>query len=367
MQVKNKPISAFGAGSVCGKTLWAEKRFSVREEIDTGASGISFIIWSSAPAKITDLRVIADKAVIKGVVTVNALYALRSANTEEDTSTETEKMTAEIPVSAILDIDGITDAHASFPELFVTSCELSPNNESGIISCELILKCRVAAMREQPAQIPIDAYSTEFESEYVTAPIKLCADPRSVSKQFALKAEIDDSELQSVWDCRCELSNIVCRPKSENTLLLSGQLTACAAGRNAQGIPIFAEKQEAFEQEIPVARVSENTVCDISVHIADSGFTMRSDGALDITAQCELCGRLYEQLSENAISAVTIHEDKPKELCNDYALRIYYAQGEEDCWSVAKRFNTTEAAVMRENDIESEQSPLSGMIVIPTV
>lgn len=359
--------SACGTGAVCGKTLCAEKHFSVREEIDTGASGIGFIIWSSAPVKVTDIRVIADKAVVKGSVTVNALYALRSAENADGGCSETEKMTAEIPVSAILDIDGITDSHVAFPELYVTSCELTPSEGSGLISCELLLKCRVIAMKEQPAQIPVDAYSTEYESEFTTAPIKLCADPRSVSKQFSLKSAIDGSELQSVWDCRCELSNITCRPKDSDSLLLSGQLLSRAAGRNAQGVPVIVEKQDAFEQEIPAARVTDNTLCDISAVVSDCGFTMRSDGAIDITAQCELCGRLFEQMTENAISSVTLHEDKPKTRSDDYALRIYYAHGEEDCWSVAKRFNTTALAIMRENDAESEQSALSGMIVIPTI
>lgn len=369
MQVKTKSISC------CAKTLCAEKQFSVREEIDTGAAGIDFIIWSSSPAKITDLRVIADKAVIKGVVTITALYALHqkdAENTDNDShgnSTETEKMTAEIPVSAILDIDGITDAHAAFPELFVSSCELSCGEDSGLISCTLLVKCRVSAMLEQPAQIPVDAYSTDFECDISAAPIKLCADPRSISKQFSLKSEIpaDGSEMQTVWDCKCELSNLVCRPKDSDSLLLSGQILSRAAGKNAQGDPVFAEKQETFEQEIPAARVSDNTVCDFSVSVTDASFSMRADGTLDVTAQAEICGRLFEQLSENALSQVSLHTDKPKQKSDAFALRIYYAHNEEDAWTVAKRFNTTAAAVMRENDVQNEQTALSGMIVIPNV
>ena len=57
----------------CGKTLFAGKQMTVREEIDTGAAGISFIMQCRAIPKITDLRVIADKAVLKGSVTINAL------------------------------------------------------------------------------------------------------------------------------------------------------------------------------------------------------------------------------------------------------------------------------------------------------
>ena len=361
MQVRTRSVPC------CGRTLCAEKQFTVREEIDTGAAGIGYIIWSSTPTRITDLRVIADKAVIKGVVTVSALYALRPA--DGGGCTETENMTADIPVSAILDINGITDRHASFPELYVMSCELSPSESSGLISCELLIKCRVSATTEQTAQIPTDAYSTEYESEFTCAPVRLSYDPRQVSRQLTLRVTMgaDVGELQTVWDCRSELSNLMCRPKGEDLLTLSGQIMCRAAGRNADGAPVFAEKQEAFEQDIPAERVSENTVADICVQITDTSFALKSDGTLDITAQAEMNGRLREQTAVDAISSASLFEDKPKPRGSEYALRIYYTQDGEDCWSVAKRFNTTAAAVMRENNVDNEQSALSGMIFIPTV
>ncbi len=361
MQVRTRQVTC------CGRTLCAEKQLTVREEIDTGAAGIGFIIWSSAPVKVTDLRVIADKAVLKGVVTVSALYALRPA--DGGGCTETEKMTADIPVSAILDIDGITDRHAAFPELSVMSCELSPSENNGLISCELLIKCRVSAVMEQTAEIPTDAYSTEYESEFTCAPVKLSADPRSLSRQLTLRATLgaENGEMQTVWDCRSELSNLVCRPKDADTLTLSGQLMCRAAGRSAEGVPVFTEKQEAFEQEIPAARVSDSTAADFCAQITDTGFSIRSDGALDITVQAEVNGWLREQTSVDAINAVSLHEDKPKPRSDEYALRVYYTQGGEDCWTVAKRFNTTADAVMRENDVENEQAALSGMIFIPTM
>ena len=119
----------------CGETLCADKQMIVREEIETGASGIAFILQCDTVPKITDLRVIADKAVLKGSITVNALYGI--FNPETNGCSETEKMSADIPVSAILDINGITDTHRTFPEIGVMNCELIPNPDSGIISCEL--------------------------------------------------------------------------------------------------------------------------------------------------------------------------------------------------------------------------------------
>lgn len=361
LQVRTKELVC------CGKTLSAEKVFTVREEIETGSSGIGFIIHSDAVPKLTDLRVIADKAVVKGNVTVSALYGLYDS--EHAGCTETEHMTADIPISAILDAAGITDSHITTPEITVMNCELTSNTESGLISCELLVKCGVRAQKEETVIIPTDVYSTECETEFTAAPVRFSTDPRSVARQFPLRAslKLDSAEIRSVWDCRSELSNPVCRPRSDSELLLTGQLCCFAVGLNSEGTPFFIEKQEAFEQPIPAANVTEDTMIDFSACVTDTSYSIKSDGVLDINAQVDLTGAVRNVSSVEAINSVTVHEDKPKEKEGDFALRIFYSGEGEDCWSIAKRYNTTVEAVMRENDIEDENCSLSGMILIPTV
>lgn len=361
LQVRTKELVC------CGKTIGAEKIFTVREEIETGSSGIGFIIHSDAVPKLTDLRVIADKAVVKGNVSVSALYGLYDS--EHAGCTETEHMTADIPISSILDAEGITDSHITTPEITVMNCELTSNTESGIISCELLVKCGVRAQKEETVVIPIDVYSTKCETEFTTSPVRFSTDPRSVTRQLPLRATLkcDSAEIRSVWDCRSELMNLTCRPKSESELMLTGQFCCSAVGMNSEGMPFFIEKQEAFEQSVPAANVDASTMIDFSACVTDTSYSIKSDGMLDISAQAELSGAVRNVSSVEAVSTVTVHEDKPKEKDSDYALRIFFSNEGEDCWSIAKRYNTTVEAVMRENDIEDENCSLSGMILIPTI
>lgn len=351
----------------CGETLTAEKQVTVREEIETGAAGIGFILQSDAVPKITDLRVIADKAVVKGTVTLNALYGIHDP--ENSGCTETERMSADIPISVILDINGITDTHLCLPELTVMNCELIPKTDSGVISCELLVQCRVRAQQEEKVVIPTDMYSTEYESDFTTALLKVSENPRVLSQQLSLRssASCDSGEIRAVWDCRCELGNLICRAASERELTLSGQVCYQAIGTTTEGVPYFLEKQEAFEQAVPAADLTNETFVDFNAVVTDVGFSIKSDGTLDLNAQLDFSGSLRNIRAVEAISSVTIHEDKPKEKDDDYALRIYYSCGSLDCWNVAKRYNTTVNAIMRENDIEDENAPLSGMILIPTV
>ena len=113
--------------------------------------------------------------------------------------------------------------------------------------------------------------------------------------------------------------------------------------------------------------MSEITSAQFAAKIAGADFSIKSDGAVEISAITELCGVLHDVVSAETVSEVTVREDKPKAGNDEFALRICYTDEQSDCWSVAKAYNTTVKALMEENDITDEQAALSGMIIIPTV
>lgn len=354
----------------CGETLFTEKQLIVREEIETGASGVAFIIDSNAVPKINDLRVIADKCVMKGTVTINALYGVTVP--ESSGCTEAEKMSADIPVSAILDIDGITDAHKTFAEISVLNLELNPQSDSGLISCELLVMCRVRAQLEHKIPIATDAYSTQYETEFASEALKISANPRTISQNLTVHSNLncDKGEIRSVWDVSSELKNPVCRNTPDGEMLLTGQLCIRAYGKNAEGVPFFTEKQDAFEQTISEANITPDTLVDFNTAVSDTGFSIKSDGTLDISSSVSFDASLHDVNTVEAISSVTVFEDKPKNKSDEYALRICYTNSSTDCWSIAKRYNTTVQALMEENEIDESagcDTPLSGMIIIPTI
>lgn len=362
LEVRTKKLSC------CGSTLSAVRRFTVREEIDTGAAGIGFILDSSETSGVTDLRVIADKAVVKGTVSVNALYGVYSP--ESSGCRNMEKMSADIPVSVILDIAGITDEYVTVPRLTVMNCELTPKTDSGIISCELLMECSARADKEEEALIADDAYSLNFETELSSVPLKISTRPRVMSENFVQRCDItgENGPISVVWDCSAEMGNLSCRCGNDGVMTLSGQMMFHAMGLAEDGSPFYLEKQEAFTQELPAAGVTPETSAETSADVTDTEFSIRSDGTLGMTAHIAFGARLRDNASVEALTAVTILDDKPKEYASDYALRICYTgSAPADCWSIAKKYNTTTEALMRENGVENEQTALSGMIVIPTI
>lgn len=361
MQVLTREVSC------CTEPIYADKQLAVREDIETGASGIDYIISCDASPRIDDLRIIANKAVVKGTVTISALYGVHTD--EHPGCDELEKMTADIPVSQILDMPGLTDQQSCTPEFIVRNCELSPRSDSGVISCELMLECRCSAVQTTTVMLPCDAYSTEYETELTPASLRIPAEPRRVDSQTSIKttAACDGGEVDSIWDCRGELHSVSCRPDGENGLLVTGQVCVQALGKCSGGTPFFAEKQEAFEHTIPAAGVTQDTAVCCRASVGNTGFAIRSDGSIDVTVQADISAELTDSKQVNVISSAAVHTDKPKERSDEFALRICYTSGKESCWDIAKRCSTTVEAVMEENEITDRGAELSGMVVIPIV
>ena len=65
------------------------------------------------------------------------------------------------------------------------------------------------------------------------------------------------------------------------------------------------------------------------------------------------------------ITGVTAMEDMPKVREDDAALRIYFADERESVWDVAKRYNTSVAAILEQNEIDDEPLSAGEMILIP--
>ena len=356
--VRTKEITA------CPAPLTAAKQYNLREEIETGAKGISYILSIDTVPTINDVRIIADKAVIKGSINVSALYGVKSEGTG---SKELEKMSADIPISQILDIRGIDDTFVCIPELCVMNCELIPSSDSGILSCEIIGECRVKAYREEKILLPTDVYSTRFETEHTSANLRSISQPKKINEQLTLRSSVTSGmgEFEAVWDSRCELSNLVCRAE-HGELTLTGQLISQAIGK-VSGLPCFAEKTEAFESKISNPDITPETLIEFTAQPNGNSFSITNDGAVGISTLVDFNGSILSQQSFDVLKSVNVMEDKPRVRDEDIALRIIYTNGTEDCWSLAKRCGTTVEALMNENSIESDDTPITGMVIIPNM
>jgi hypothetical protein len=371
MGIETKKMSL----SYCGEKLTASRQFVSREDIETGtaSSGSVSIIHHDANVAVSDVKIIANKVIIKGEAQIKALYIISRNEAEADESNATEVMEATIPVSQIIDLEGVTEKHLCFVALSVMDCDLEVRpgeaGETRIFACDLTVEASVTAHLESNVSPVADIYSTQFESAFTVATIKAEALPHIISQQLNFKSSLEctDGTLAEIFDARCDVSNVVCRARGSAELTVTGQITMQVIGALDTGLPVFIEKAEPFELVAEVPAISSEYSIEPILQATHTAFSISGENRVDIRVNLSLNGCLYLINSINVIRDITVNEEKPKEKNSEYALKLYYAETGEDIWGIAKRYNTGADAIITENDLESDRVENPSMLLIPIV
>ncbi|MDR2533013.1 MAG: DUF3794 domain-containing protein [Oscillospiraceae bacterium] len=361
--------------SYCGEKLVTSRQFVSREDIETGASasGTISLIHHDANIAVTDCKIIANKVIVKGEAQIKALYIISSADADGGENNTTEVMEATIPISQILDLEGVTENHTCFTNLTVMDCDLEVKpgeaGETRIFACDLTIDCSVTAHLESNVSPVSDIYSTEFESAFTMATIKTETLPHIIMQQLNLKSSLESTEgnLAEIFDARCDISNIVCRARGTSELAVTGQINMQAIGTIEGGAPVFIEKAEPFELIIEVPMLSSEYSIEPNLQVTHVAFSINGDNRVDIRINLSLNACLYLINSINVIRDITVNQEKPKEKNSEYALKLYYAEDGEDIWGIAKRYNTSAEAIITENDLEGDRVETPSMLLIPIV
>jgi LysM repeat protein len=359
--------------SYCGEKLSVSRQFVSREDIETGASssGSVSIIHHDVNIAVTDCKVIANKVIVKGEAQIKALYIIRKS--EDDENNTTEVMEAAVPVSQIMDLEGVSENHVCFVNLIVMDCDLEVRpgeaGETRVFACDLTIDCSVTAHLESNVSPVSDIYSTDFETSFTVATIKAESLPHIISQQLNLKSSLEctDGELAEIFDARCDVINVVCRARGTAELTITGQMNMQAIGVLDSGVPVFIEKSEPFELTTEVPAIGSEYSIEPNLQVTHVAFSISADNRVDIRVNLSFNGCLYLINSINVIRDIAVNQEKPKEKKAEYALKLYYAEDGEDVWGIAKRYNTSADAIITENDLEGDRIEAPSMLLIPIV
>lgn len=137
----------------------AEKTFTISEVLDLGSGKppAEALIRGEAVPRLSDCKLMANKAIIKGDVLLKNLYA-------SDVSAGTmEQVRHEIPFSQIIDVDGLTDDWQCQVFLDVVSSDVhisvNQNGESCLLAVSIKLAAQLQCYRTGSSEVVIDAYS----------------------------------------------------------------------------------------------------------------------------------------------------------------------------------------------------------------
>ena len=353
----------------CESSLFTNRQYVVREDIETGTGGsIAAVLSVDCTASVSETKIISDKVIVKGDARVKSLYLVK--NSEGKSSTEV--MEATVPLSQIIDLNGITDSHNCYAAFDVMDCDLevkqSEEGESRVLGCDITVDCKVSAYKEAEISPVCDLYSTDYDVEYSSSAVRIEHAPRALSCQSGIKSTIDykDGKISEIFDCKCDILSFTAKSDESGKLSVSGQLLIRIIGKDEDNKPVVIDKNDSFAIATDIDFNGGYSV-NPTVTVGNISYNINEDNTVELRLQLCLGGTINKVDTINTVNEITIDKDKPKKKDNCYSLKMYFAETGESVWDIAKKYNTAVSAVMTENELSEEVLSEACMLLIPMV
>lgn len=354
--------SAATVSSLRGMT---RQQFSLSEVLDIGKgkSTPEMILRSELTFTKGDCRAIDDKLMLRGEATLRVLYV-----TDIETGAR-DAMSFSIPVSQVIDVQGISDSTLNDISVEIMSCDVSLKSEydenSTLISLDARLCACVFAYEERELTLITDAYSTDYELDTERSSCSVSRLLRVEDITLSLRDEMKtgDSNITRVVDLWCDGISSICSSGS-GVLNIKGKLTVSLFALDGDGVPFCCEKAVDFSTTVECPDDGMTYTARTDIAAPSPSYRITGDNCIEIKADVVISAAIYGEGSMRCITSVSADDDRKKQRDEAAALTIYYAGEGESLWDIARSYCTSVEAIRNENRITGDTAS-RGMLLIP--
>lgn len=345
----------------------AEKYMIMEEELEVAQnqSSIRSLLRCDARALATECKIISNKAVVKGELLAEILYCPEEGG-------RPEKLEASIPLSQIVDIEGVNESCDCEASLEVVSLEVKPRTgmagEARSVSLTAKICVSLQAFCNSDLPVIFDAFSTRYETQVEKKEIAFEKMICGVNESFLCKKtlEFSDGELGSVADVWCD-SQVTSVRHEEHTLLIGGTVLICILGYDAAGAPVYFERPVDYAYRHDMDETPSSMRCDPQIDAVAASCTLAAGNKAEAKVELHIAASVFDVRRVPLVTAVEVKEDAVKPREEDLALMIYYAEAGERVWDIARRYNTSPEEISMVNELSGEAVPDKRMLLIPCV
>lgn len=361
IQQQNKLMNAISSVKT------ANKQFTVAEDLELGHGKppMDACLYANATAVVTDYKVIANKVIAKGEILLHILY------TPDAEDQKPEVMEHSVPISQIIDMEGVDEDHTCNLSFEVCWVEIEPKydgeGESKIFGAQFMVSARCEAFESKDIPVISDVYSTCYECSTASRGIRAEQFVRQIDLSEMAKCTIDlPGELACVYDAMCDVTGVTAEC-ADGCIRFTANLDLCVLALDAEGMPIIVEKSVPYTIESDCPCTGGDLNADVWGCAVSVDFSLIGSGQMELRAELRVCGSVLSSSEQMIVTEINIDEERAKARDDLAALTIYYADRGERVWDIAKRYNTSVAAIMDENGLEADELSEHGMLLIPIV
>ncbi len=346
--------------SLCGMN---ERTFTLSEviEIPESKSPVSQVINVASSATVSELKIINNKALLKGDCNVKIYYI-------GDESSAVEFIEHSVPISQIIELDGLTDDCKTGITLNICLCETTPKADSSgdmrLIDFNARINAFITAFDEIPVSLINDAYSTVCETKNTFKSIELMKFNDNFDTVFTNKVVLESIGVSvncvtAVW-CSDVKYNFSAKDDKCN---ISGTYQANIVYRDNENKTGIIQKPVDFDYTVKMNDKSDRITCFGSVQILSCSCAVTGDSRLELKTELSSSGIILSNITQKYIGNIELlNENIRKDNC---ALTIYFCDKGENLWNIARKYGTTVDAIKNENDFAEDVIDEKCMLLIP--
>ena len=338
-----------------------EKMFDLSETaiLPKEKAQVEKLIRYSSYITIESKKAVSDKILIKGEFIINMFYCSGDSN-------KLHMFTHSMPISQIVDVPGIDDDMVCEvllkTSLLAVNIKADSDGEQRLVEIAARVAAFIKGCKEKECEIIADCYSTdsEIESEYLTTEMLLPVGGFDKTESFRQSIDLGASA-KEICDVRIsDITGEIRHSDDKADVVCKG--TACILFIDDNGVPSYTERAVEFTCPMSLKEKCEHIAKQIEVCEVKTDFTPLEKGKTEIKTELQIYCKVCKVISCRYLSDVKVCEgtlaDKP-------ALTLYFCTKGEKIWDIAKKYKTTEKAVMEENSIKEKTAPEDRMLLIP--
>ncbi len=345
---------------------YSEKYLMIEEEvlISQGQPQIRNVLRSDAVSCVKETKIINDKAVVKGEMTVCILYCPQEGSNPQSVKTV-------IPFSQIVDVEGVTETCDCETKSEIAFLEIKPRTSAGgetksfSVMAKVLLTCE--AFCGNDVAVILDAFSRKFQADIKRNKVAFEKITSNISETYHCKKTITlDEEIGSIIDMWCTLQS--CSTKfSSSSMSICGTLIAGMIVCTTENNVIYCEKPIEFEYKTPIICELGTPHCDPQIEILSCGYTIVGAANVELRIDLGINAAVYEKRDMSLISDMEIDENRPCQRKAKGAMTIYFPSNNECVWDIARIYNASVEEIMQINQLESENLTAGRMILVPVI
>ena len=356
LQVKSERLTASSLCGLCSDV------FPVQEDVPVSAkSGISSLLSCRVNAKITEVKAIRGKIMLSAELRpeIMALCGVEKP--------EAECMSYSVPVSRVIDCEGVTEDAVIDSELSVLSADVRLSDDAPDGAPLLLLDAKLCfnalCYEEKDLDVLCDAFSTERETVLKEEPFScrsgiIC---RSFTDVGKANVGVDD-EIGRVIDVHCEklTASVV---QHDSSMQIFSKLCVGILYENGEGEKRCVERDAEFSYTPDTEGCGE--VLRLKACLDSLSYRLTDSRHIELRAELLYRMTLCRRVSCTAVTAVSADDDAPAR-SKDSALILYYTDADDTVWDISKRFCSRPDDVIAENGLENDSVDGGVMLLIPT-